>query len=136
MKGGNLLRQLIPNVWETIEKRNLIKSEYRRAKERLRNEDDFQIEVNESAKLGDTLEYFHFRMMSKIQNTCFENSDGSYVIVEENKQKIRNYLLCMIILIRIRNIISILFWVLLIVFIIMVVVTGGNISLEFLPTFN
>ena len=109
-------------VLQARETRNEIKSEYRRLREEVRKEQRFETEFGDTTKLGDTLEYFHYRLISLIKESCFESANGEFEPVEGKTNRIQRRLHIQIYLIKIKNVFSFLFWLILILAIIAIVV--------------
>jgi len=101
---------LFSAIWQARETRNGIKSEYRRLRENIRQSERFELEFEDTAKLGDILEYFHYRLLSVMKKSCYETTNGKFEPIEGNQHRIQRRLHIQIYLVKAKNVLSFLFW--------------------------
>jgi hypothetical protein len=104
-------KEWITSIERAKAKRNKIKSDYRRIRQQIRENEPFELDFEDTVKLGDILENLHFKLLSHIRRCCYHTNAGKYMPVGNNTQRTERFIHIFIYLIKIKNILSIVFWV-------------------------
>jgi hypothetical protein len=118
MSKWSVIKRFIPRFWEARRKRNEVKSYHIYNLSKLETDQtiqaDFQ-ELDESA-LGEFAARPHFKMKSKLESVGYPE-DSEYVIHDsDDRRALRGLMRSTIWRIRIKNIISIVFWIIFLIF--------------------
>ncbi|WP_152529866.1 hypothetical protein [Candidatus Halobonum tyrrellensis] len=125
----DLIRGLIPDVWSTKNKRNNVKSQHVNIRRRLKSEEPVQINFNEEyeASLGIATES-HYKIKSLVRNYGHQRGHEYVIRDHSDREEIIEEIGNLIWKIRIANSISILMWLFLATFIVLVFGIATSIS--------
>lgn len=118
MSKWNVIKRFIPRFWEARRKRNGVKSYHLYNLSKLETDQTIQADfqkLDESA-LGEFAAKSHFKMKSKLESVGYPE-DSEYVIHDpDDRRALRGLMRSTIWRIRIKNFLSIVFWIIFLIF--------------------